>query len=259
MSGNGKKSLQEEYDEAQEALVQAAARLKEASRPKNATRAQVERAAYQDHSELEAELKKARYIRDAKLREFNAQNVATLDPRQELVNAVDTAQKVYDEAEGAMRVYEEEEARLTREKAQGKHVPLESIEHVAQMALQKSIPLRKASKMLERAEDELFRYDHHEELEVERKRQEYVNLRTVGMIEAQARKAEIERRAMERARRLGQQEVDKIDMRWKNLAEEIAREQSPAILEEQDAKAEAILANDGLLAYIKHKTMDQEQ
>ena len=246
MSDNGD---DKELKRAQKAAEEAVARYKQAQQAHP----------WADHSELQAECTRTRYILHAKQKELRARNLATVDPRQDLVNAVDTARKVYDEAEGAMRVYEEEEARLTREKAQGKHVPLESIEYVRQKASEKSIPLRKASKMLERAEDELFRYDHHEELEVERKRQEYVNLRTVGMIEAQARKAEIERRAMERARRLGQQEVDKIDMRWKNLAEEIAREQSPAILEEQDAKAEAILANDGLLAYIKHKTMDQEQ
>ena len=246
MSDNGD---DKELKRAQKAAEEAVARYKQAQQAHP----------WADHSELQAECTRTRYILHAKQKELRARNLATVDPRQDLVNAVDTARKVYNEAEGAMRVYEEEEARLTREKAQGKHVPLESIEYVRQKASEKNIPLRKASKMLERAEDELFRYDHHEELEVERKRQEYVNLRTVGMIEAQARKAEIERRAMERARRLGQQEVDKIDMRWKNLAEEIAREQSPAILEEQDAKAEAILANDGLLAYIKHKTMDQEQ
>jgi len=246
MSDNGD---DKELKRAQKAAEEAVARYKQAQQEHP----------WANHGNLEAECTRTRYILHTKQKELRARNLATVDPRQDLVNAVDTARKVYDEAEGAMRVYEEEEARLTREKAQGKHVPLESIEYVRQKASEKNIPLRKAQKMLERAEDELFRYDHHEELEVERKRQEYVNLRTVGMIEAQARKAEIERRAMERARRLGQQEVDKIDMRWKNLAEEIAREQSPAILEEQDAKAEAILANDGLLAYIKHKTMDQEQ
>lgn len=246
MSGNGKKSLQEEYDEAQEALVQAAARLKEASRPKNATRAQVERAAYQDHSELEAELKKARYIRDAKLREFNAQNVATLDPRQQLVNAVESAKATYEQAEKARNVWETKEALLTSKKAQGEHVSLERVEFVRQKIHQLNIPFRKAEKRLAQAEDVLYRHDNAAQIEQEKIRQQYAALAVYGITEAQARAAEQMRRDRIKSHRQRMQQVDRMNDLFSDLAQQIAVEQGPEMLERLNAGIEREKAARGI-------------
>jgi hypothetical protein len=258
MSGNGKKSLQEEYDEAQEALVQAAARLKEASRPKNATRAQVERAAYQDHSELEAELKKARYIRDAKLREFNAQNVATLDPRQQLVNAVESAKATYEQAEKARNVWETKEALLMSKKGQGEHVSIERVDFVRQKIQQLTIPFRKAEKKLKDANEELYRFDHAEELEAERKRRQYVET-GVGIPLQEARAAGQIQRDMARVRRQRMQPVEELGGFWRNLGEQIAVEQSPAVLEELNEQVAKGREAKGMSEWIKQQMMDQEQ
>jgi hypothetical protein len=110
--------------------------------------------------------------------------------------------------------------------------------------------------MLERAEDELFRYDHHEELEAERKRRQYAELGVYGITEVQARAQEQMRKDAQKSRRQRMQPVEKLGGFWKNLGDEIAIEQGPAVLEDLNERVAKERAARG---YIEQQMMDQEQ
>jgi len=204
---------------------------------------------YGDHGDLERAAAMERYDNRRRLDAVSrARNAAKppVDERQRLVNAIEAAQATYEQAEKALNVWETKDALLTSKKAQGEHVSLERVEFVRQKIHQLNIPFRKAEKRLAQAEDVLYRHDNAAQIEQEKIRQQYAALAVYGITEAQARAAEQMRRDRIKSHRQRMQQVDRMNDLFSDLAQQIAVEQGPEMLERLNAGIEREKAARGI-------------